>query len=211
MFNQEKWAVGNAEKTLFVAYKEVDIELNYPRGLRIVHQRYPTEGTGWGWWTGELEQGRTLPLTSNAWFPLEILLLEPHWVVLTPSCLPLWFEQEGMKDVAPWSPVTSVPWEDTRGSDQSWAHDSISGRVAGASDKTFILTWCLHNTFTPAVEEQLVSDQAPSQLVLNYIIQLFFIFFLIVTQKSWDWMCKEQWSAIYLIMKPSQQKTVSWG
>ena len=129
---------------------------------------------------GELEQGRTLPLMSNGWFPLEKLLLEPQWVVLTPSHLPLWFEQEDRKAVAPRSPVVSIPQEDTRGSDQPRAHDSISGGLVGARDMTFILTCRLYTTFTPAVE-QLVSDQAPSQPVLNYIIQLF-LFFLFLNR-----------------------------
>lgn len=54
--------------------------------------------------------------------------------------------------------------------------DSTSGRLVGAHYMTFILTSCCHTTFMQAVEEQLVSDQAPSQMVLNYIIQLFLFF-----------------------------------
>lgn len=93
--------------------------------------------------------------------------------MLTPSFLPLWFEQEDKKAMAPQLPAASVPQENMGVSDQPQACDGISGRLAGACDVTFILTWCLYTTFTPAVEEQLVSDQAPSQSVLNYITQLF--------------------------------------
>lgn len=83
---------------------------------------------------------------------------------------PLWFEQEDRKA------TESIPWEVAMGSDQPQAHDSISGGLAGTHDRTFILTRCFYTTFMPAVEEQLVSDQAPSQPVLNYIIQLFLFF-----------------------------------
>lgn len=161
---------------------------------------------------GELERGRTLPLTSNVWLLLEKLLLKPWWVMLTASPLPLWFEQEDRKAMAPRLPMASLPQEDTRSSDQPRAHDSISGGLAGTHDRTLILTRCFYTTFMPAVEEQLVSDQASSQLVLNYIIQLFFSYFLFLN-RSLETGCarSNEVGGIYLITKPSQQKTVSLG
>lgn len=96
-----------------------------------------------------------------------------------PSHLPLWFEHQDWKDVGPPSPMIRVPWEDMRGSGQPEAHNSISVGLPGAGDVTFILTQCLQTTFMTAAEQP-VSAQAPSQLVLNYTIQLllFFNFFL---------------------------------
>lgn len=85
-------------------------------------------------------QGRTLPLSSNGWFSLEKLQLEPLLAtgMLTPSHLSLWFEQEDRKATAPRSPVVSIPWEEATGPDQPQARDSISGGLAGTRDKTFI-------------------------------------------------------------------------
>lgn len=94
------------------------------------------------------------------------------------SHLPLWFEQQDWKTVDPQSPMTGVPREAMRGSGQPQAQDSISVGLPGAGDVTFILTQCLHSTFMTAAE-QLVSDRAPSQLVPNYIIQLFLWIFLL--------------------------------
>lgn len=92
-----------------------------------------------------------------------------------PSHLPLWFEQQDWKEVAPPSPVIRVPWEDVRGSGQPEAHNSIFVGFPGAGDVTLFLTQCLQTTFMTAAEQP-VSAQAPSQLVLNYVIQLFLFF-----------------------------------
>lgn len=86
------------------------------------------------------------------------------------SHLPPWFEQQGWKAVAPQTPMIRVLWKDMRSSGPP--HDSISVGLSGAGNVTFILTQCLHITFMTAAKQP-VSAQASSQLVLNYITQLF--------------------------------------
>lgn len=67
-----------------------------------------------------------------------------------PSHLPLWFEQQDWKTVAPQSSTIGVPQEDMRVSGQPQAHDSISVGSPGAGDVTqWQVTSPVAGAFTP--------------------------------------------------------------
>lgn len=81
-----------------------------------------------------------------------------------------------LRQQAPCLSKASIPWEDTRSSDQLWVHDSVSGGLAGARAMTFILTLCLYSTFTPAAEEQLMRHQANQYWITSFSLSWVLLF-----------------------------------
>lgn len=89
--------------------------------MAVSHRRHKVNDKSVG--AMDEEAGEKRDLILNGWLPIEKLQLEPQWVMLTPSHLPLWFEQEDRKVIAPQLPMARISREDTRGSDQPLEHN----------------------------------------------------------------------------------------